>query len=131
MSKQEEIVVTKKALRWFSHWACLLRFESECVCSRFPPQRRLVSDSLDSIEPRCICVDLTSSQTPTENTAISSHVFLLLLFCSHYIQKALRHFCVLRRSLATHGTRVLCKLMMSSSDKTHAQFTLLPEHVGK
>lgn len=43
-------------IRWFSHRARSPRYGSE---SRRPRNVGLVSDSINSIEPRCICVHLT------------------------------------------------------------------------
>lgn len=47
---------------------------------------------------------------------------VVAIMCS----KALRLFCVPRRSLASHGTCVLWKIMLSSLAHTNTQITLFP-----
>lgn len=64
----------RDCLRWFSHRACPLRSESTC----------LVSDSLDSIEPRGIRIHLTSSQTRMENTIrLTTYIYIILVLLSY------------------------------------------------
>lgn len=110
----------------------------------------LLSDSLNSIEPRCICLHLPPSQTYMENTTrltMFIYVFiiiLVLLYAAEWMRRA--SMCVTWQNSSDSSQFfancvfwgdgwlqgihwVLWKLTMSSSAKTPARVTLLREQV--
>lgn len=81
-----------------------------------PRSLDLVSDSVDSVQPRYIWVHLNSTKH-TQNSHIDLPYLVLLSFWCYYYSEARSS-----RSPATHAARALLwKLMRSSLVKTHAQ----------